>query len=511
MISSNKTLFLLWSVMLVFFALLSGCKKNIDNDMEHLDSTEVNKMVMEWGQLNNGRWYPYLLMKATNTNEIKDMNNLYESYVVSLDLAEKQLRKKLIEKLGLAENSKSELDNLYRLHYPAINESLTNISTMDSLWSIINNQPSSTVSSINMSILSKTSNLEFIKRGGLLSLRKNGKIALKSMDPIDVYACEIFSQIYPLYLQAQNAINSAAILPDCLIHHYWSIIDYYQRNAYNSGSSANLGCYVHEFYFTSIKNSLNLCHEEIRKENSPTDPFPPGGTGGGIGGDGGSTGGTQRNGIIDSTLTQTQSEEFLEMLDYAKNSCAYRKLIDFLQHSGEVTIKISPGDTAAFYKPSTKEILYNDENYLRSRELFTHEGFHAYQHQAIYGSSFSNYHSGQAGNINIEFEQIVFQDISKRITIGPDPVGTMFNQREKDGFRAAQDSYTKWIDELTNNGTTYPNLAGNPNFVSEYHQHLEAFKKYGHTTYSKTNIVQSIGPEALKNFFDGDMGPNCSN
>lgn len=510
MISSNKTLFLRWSVMLMFFALLSGCKKNIDNDIENLDSTEINKMVMEWGQLNNGRWYPYLLMKATSTNEIKDMNNLYESYVISLDLAEKQLRKKLTEKLGIAENSKSELDNLYRLHYPAINESLANISTMDSLWSIINNQPSSTVSSINMSSLSKTSNLEFIKRGGLLSLRKNGKIALKSMDPIDVYACEIFSQIYPLYLQAQNAINSTAVLPDCLIHHYWSVIDYYQRNAYNSGSSANLGCYVHEFYFTSIKHSLDLCHEEIRKENSPTDPFPPGGTGGGSD-SGGSVGGGQGNGIISSSLNYTQSTDFLEMLEYAKSSCSYRKLIDFLQSSGEVTIKISSGDRAAFYKPSTKEIVYNNENYLRSTELFTHEGFHAYQHQAVYGSGFTNYNSGQAGYINMEFEQIVFQDITKRIVVGPDGIGTMFNQNTIEGFQDAQNSYTDWINQLTNNGSTHPNLAGNPNFVNEYKQHLAAFKKYGHTKYSSTDIVPSIDPEALKAFFDGNISSNCLN
>lgn len=475
--------------------LLSSCNKVDFDENHHLKDEMQKKLIFKWGQSYNGRWDVYLLLKSMKEAKTpEEINILYNDYLKILDNAQLHYKTEISSRLNM--DNLGNLDTLYVKYYDHINRSLEKRTTMDSLWNIYS----------KMSILqngSKT-NLYLNKR---FYIEKPSELKFKNgIDPVDVNVCTIFRQ----YEEAARlgGIYKYFPNPTCEMSALVAVHDYYTR--YNGQNVANdpWSCAIH----TQAFSDFDMQYWNCQFETSPTDPYPPGGTGG-AGGSSGSVGGSggQGNKINHNSLDSTQSAEFLEMLDYAKYSCSYRKLIDYLQSIGEVTIKIYSGDNAAFYNATTKEIVYNNGNYLRSTELFTHEGFHAYQHQAIYGSSFSNYHSGQPGYINMEFEQIVFQDISRRIVAGSDGIGTMFNQRNKEGFQDAQDSYTAWIDQLTNNGSTHPNIAGMANFVNEYNQHLTAFKKYGHTKYSNTDIVPSIDPEALKAFFNGDIGTNCSN
>ena len=141
-------------------------------------------------------------------------------------------------------------------------------------------------------------------------------------------------------------------------------------------------------------------------------------------------------------------------------------------------------------------------------ELLTHEVFHAYQHQVAYGGSFLNYYSEQPGNINVEFEQIVFQDISRRISEGTTYVGDKFKQDALPGFDEAKKDYKKWIETLTNGGTIYPNLSTIPDFANQFMVQLKNFKTFGHTGYTaKSNVIESLGPEALIKLFNGSI--NC--
>ncbi|GEM_PF-2485470 len=223
------------------------------------------------------------------------------------------------------------------------------------------------------------------------------------------------------------------------------------------------------------------------------------------------TGGQQSSRIDISGLTAQEKARLEETIKEAKRNCAYRALIKYFETTGAVKIRMSGETNMGIYKPISREIVYNSGMYLVYSELFTHELFHAYQHQNAYGISFRDYSHGKAGNINIEFEQIVFQDISRRVKEGTTGIGEMFKQTGSAVGKDAKDKYIIWIEELTNGGTSYPNLGNRSSFDSEFSQYLSNFKVYGHTDYTGTDIIPSIKPQALKGLFNGSIGTDCDN
>ena len=132
--------------------------------------------------------------------------------------------------------------------------------------------------------------------------------------------------------------------------------------------------------------------------------------------------------------------------------------------------------------------------------------FHVYQHQLIYGATMEGL---SPNHINIEFEQIVFQDIVKRISNGPSEVGDMFKQTTIAGFTDAKDQYKLWIDTLTSNGAAYPDLNSISGFDAAYMAHLNVHKIYGHSSYISSNVIQNMLPSALKQLFNNNL--DCNN
>lgn len=228
--------------------------------------------------------------------------------------------------------------------------------------------------------------------------------------------------------------------------------------------------------------------------------------------DTGSPGNDQDGGIKLGELSNDDKNSLSNTIQTAKTNCVFRALIDWLESNGNITIKISSTETnMAIYKPNTKEIFYHSSAFLGYTQFLTHEGFHAYQHQNVYGSAFENYSQNMPGNINIEFEQIVFDDIAKRVKEGTTGIGGMFKQTDKVGFDVAKNNYVAWINSLTNNGQSYPNLGNVTNFDADFSQHLNAFKDFGDAAYAGTDIDSNLKPLALKSLFKGNIGTNCNN
>ena len=160
---------------------------------------------------------------------------------------------------------------------------------MDSLWSIISTKSSnSLLNSTNFNDLTKASNLIFVKKGNFALSRKAEGISFRSTNPIDVYACGIFSQVYPFFLMAEDFVQGRALgVPECLHTIYRDIYHYYVNNAHYSSSSP-MDCLTHEYYFDEMRMRLDICHHELT--NSPNDPLPNGGGGTGNGSGSGSSG-----------------------------------------------------------------------------------------------------------------------------------------------------------------------------------------------------------------------------
>lgn len=187
-----------------------------------------------------------------------------------------------------------------------------------------------------------------------------------------------------------------------------------------------------------------------------------------------------------------------------------------MMNNGDVTIRLGSASIAV-YQAGSKEIVYNENLpgiLLHRSDVLAHELFHAYQHQMVYDAAFLNYGLTYDANgnkvyhpgyINVEFEQIVFQDIVKRISDGPSGVGDMFTEP---GYVTAQNQYKLWIDTLTSHGTAYPDLNSITGFDAAYMTHLNNFKIYGHTGYTGSAIIPGLLPDALKQLYNNSL--NCN-
>lgn len=225
-------------------------------------------------------------------------------------------------------------------------------------------------------------------------------------------------------------------------------------------------------------------------------------------GDGGGGGGSSSDGIKTTTLTPDQKAQLQEAIDKMDNKCGFKAIYNKIMTEGNVEIRLGAENVAA-YQPNSKEILYNEDypQYVLINDgTLAHELFHAYQHQIVYGTQFTNLSSN---HINIEFEQIVFQDIVRRISDGPFEIGSLFTETHESGFADAHRDYRDWIDQLTSDGASYPDLNSISGFDNVYSSHLAQFKIFGHPGYTSADIIPGFLPSALKQLYNGML--NCSN
>lgn len=260
-------------------------------------------------------------------------------------------------------------------------------------------------------------------------------------------------------------------------------------------------------------------YEFICDETPPEDPYPPYNPDpdpcsdpanywmcGGGGNDGGGGNGAT-NGITTPTLSQAEKQYLQEAVDSLDRRCGFKTIYNKIMSEG--TVEIRMGNTnAAVYQPGPKVILYNQnipQWVMPNVSTLAHELFHAYQHQFVYGTVMTSLSSN---HINIEFEQIVYQDIVKRISDGPDEVGDMFKQSHLPGFDGAKEQYRLWINTLTNHGTAYPDLNSISGFDAAYMAQLNVFKTYGHHEYISSDVIQNMLPDALKQLFNNKLDCN---
>src|SRR5690606_31428409 len=126
-------------------------------------------------------------------------------------------------------------------------------------------------------------------------------------------------------------------------------------------------------------------------------------------------------------LSADEKEDFLEMVNRTvleRGSVA--KILKLLKNKIlRIGFTNDTNITSPVYRGSEGAILYpaSKKFQLSLDEFFIHEVFHAFQH-SVYGDDFLTYGKDMStgianpGYINIEFEQIVYNDITRRIESG---------------------------------------------------------------------------------------------
>ncbi len=163
---------------------------------------------------------------------------------------------------------------------------------------------------------------------------------------------------------------------------------------------------------------------------------------------------------------------------------------------------------SATYNSATKSFNFTSNAAASNMSLMEHEFMHAFQDDTYAGGIGQyglNTSTGvpNAGFVDIEFEQAVMNDMinygNNFVLLGATP------QQQLD--------YQNWINEVTNNGTTYPKI--NPNgtitelaayntFISKYHSFLSIYN--GVSVNSSTAL--NLSPQALIKLFN-NINRNC--
>jgi len=176
--------------------------------------------------------------------------------------------------------------------------------------------------------------------------------------------------------------------------------------------------------------------------------------------------------------------------------CPRSKLLDKLKDSDRDIVfeQDNTAEPLGHYSVTKKSLVFG-ENSIIGSELLSHELFHAYQDQ--YYANMGQYSGNNPGKVNIEFEQYVFQSISLRMDGHNSTIGNQFGIGSD-----AQETFKAWINDLTNGGTSMPNLSDHPNFMSKYNEFLDNYNELGPVEYRSPTV--DLHPQALYNLFDGE-------
>jgi len=176
--------------------------------------------------------------------------------------------------------------------------------------------------------------------------------------------------------------------------------------------------------------------------------------------------------------------------------CPRSKLLDKLKDGDRDIVfeQDSSAEPLGHYSVTKKSLVFA-ENSVIGNELLSHELFHAYQDQHY--ANMGQYAGNNPGKVNIEFEQYVFQSISLRMDGRASVVGKDF-----DGNSAVRANFKDWIDALTNDGSTMPDLSNHPDFMDYYNEFLDRYNEYGPIPYRSPTV--DLHPQTLYNLFDGE-------
>jgi hypothetical protein len=146
----------------------------------------------------------------------------------------------------------------------------------------------------------------------------------------------------------------------------------------------------------------------------------------------------------------------------------------------------------AVYRPSVKNLLFQNESMLNRSSQFEHEFFHLFQ-DAYYSGGIEQYNPN--GFMNIEFEQALFKDISTGGLpggFGPTAMG--------DGApKALEDEYKAWVESITNNYKTKPKAFSD--FQGKYDYFLKQFSLHSGYSSKEGKIRPGFQPNALLSIF----------
>ena len=249
-----------------------------------------------------------------------------------------------------------------------------------------------------------------------------------------------------------------------------------------------------------------------------SDPNPPGGTG-------------NTGGIVDKTnqigttpcVTQTTQPDTVKVLlcngltaaertsilntinTFKTEDCASKFLYNYFSGKS-FSFCISPGNYNVTFTPQSNSFTFSTDEAATPAfaSLLEHEFFHAFQN-ATYPGGIATYGQNaktgvnNAGFVNIEFEQAVFNDIATG------NYGAFVN-----GTSDQRKAYQTWINGLTEGGTVFPKLApGTPaytTFLNEYNAFLNQYNALPDNP--NASPVINLTPQAFINLFNS-VNPNC--
>lgn len=175
-----------------------------------------------------------------------------------------------------------------------------------------------------------------------------------------------------------------------------------------------------------------------------------------------------------------------------REDCTSQKLLN-----ADITYNFVYDNSVGFfstYNAATKTIQYGNQS-ASSRELISHEMFHAYQ-DSVYPGGIGEFKKSEPGYINLEFEQYVFQNIAFYQDSYFLSIGTQFRDE------TIKAEFKDWIYLLNNDNTSNskcPGVSPTSEFTAKYTYFLEKFNEYGPTGYK--SIILDLPPNALYEFF----------
>ncbi len=185
---------------------------------------------------------------------------------------------------------------------------------------------------------------------------------------------------------------------------------------------------------------------------------------------------------------------FYSWLNDDPRACLNNYIYIALQNPAQpfkISVCINAGTSGnGSYNPDNKTLSFPNEQMASFSSIIGHELFHVFQDK-FYTNGTSQYAAGdRTGFSNIEFEQALYADIA----FSTNPPSTFIHASQD-----IKEDYDDWIDQITNNRTTFPTEYSQ--IQDKYMYFLEKFREVNTGNIYSSPSLSTLLPEAMLSAF----------
>lgn len=263
---------------------------------------------------------------------------------------------------------------------------------------------------------------------------------------------------------------------------------------------------------TNYEKVCNL----ITLPDMPDIPWISGGDGGG---GSGNTGGSSQtdttrlpNFIILDSLNNDQMNLLRIWIDETDENCAGKLLLNSVKNL-KITFIPVDGMHPKFRNDSGKRIILSDPYSFQVVTLMNHEVFHSKQDEMLMGTihKYAKIKDGNGikypdGLINIEFEQMFFNDVENALR-APWNVGQLYHpDNDNESSKVYRNIYKNYIQSFVKR-TDLASFINSSEFENNYFKLMREYKQYTTTEHSYSKIDTLLKPKTLKELLKNGLCP----